>query len=115
MNLNPNEPLDGAALRRFKRYPSYRESGIEWLGELPTHWKAVRLKRIFQIVNGSTPQSSILDYWDGDIPWVTPEDLGELSGMTIADTRRHITQLGYESCGTTLAPAGSLGWQSPVC
>ncbi len=108
MSPNVRDAATVGRLRRFKPYPAYKDSGIEWLGELPTKWKAVRLKRVFRIVNGSTPQTGVLDYWDGDIPWVTPEDLGELSGTTIADTRRHITRLGYESCGTTLAPAGSL-------
>ena len=28
----------------FPRYPSYRESGIEWIGPVPTHWETVRLK-----------------------------------------------------------------------
>ena len=35
-----------APQRRFRPYPDYRDSGVEWLGELPTHWKAVSLKRI---------------------------------------------------------------------
>ncbi len=93
---------------RFKRYPAYKDSGVEWLGETPLHWEAKRLKRIFRVVNGSTPQSSEPEYWDGDIPWVTPEDLGDLSGTEIQSTKRSITQAGYHSCGTTLVPAGSL-------
>jgi hypothetical protein len=27
-----------AVLRRFKAYPSYKDSGVEWLGEIPEHW-----------------------------------------------------------------------------
>ena len=26
------------ALRRFKPYPAYKNSGVEWLREIPTHW-----------------------------------------------------------------------------
>jgi type I restriction enzyme S subunit len=59
-------------------------------------------------VNGSTPQIGILEYWDGDIAWVTPEDLGELEVFEIRNSRRRITLEGYRSCGTTLVPAGSL-------
>jgi type I restriction enzyme, S subunit len=33
-------------LRRFKPYPEYRESGIEWLAEVPTHWEVRRLKHL---------------------------------------------------------------------
>jgi len=94
--------------RRFKPYPAYKDSGVEWLREIPAHWSAVRLKRVFAVVNGSTPQSGVPEYWDGDIPWVTPDDLGDLDGSEIQGTRRRITEAGYRSCGTALAPAGSL-------
>ncbi|MDH7495337.1 MAG: restriction endonuclease subunit S [Bacillota bacterium] len=95
-------------LRRFKPYPAYKDSRVEWLAEIPAHWEVKRLKRIFFVLNGSTPQSGVAEYWDGDIPWVTPEDLGDLQSSEIARTRRYITEAGYLSCGTTLAPAGSL-------
>jgi type I restriction enzyme S subunit len=95
-------------VRRFRAYPTYKRSGIEWLAEIPAHWEVKRLKRIFRVVNGSTPASGEPTYWDGDIPWVTPEDLGGLAGTTILETRRNITARGYRSCGTTLVPAGSL-------
>ena len=100
--------LDTKPLRRFRPYPTYKDSGVEWLGEIPAHWTAKRLKRVFTVVNGSTPASGEPAYWDGDIPWVTPEDLGDLDGTTIVATRRNITDAGYRSCGTTLVPAGSL-------
>ncbi len=85
-----------------------KDSGIEWLGEIPAHWEAIPLKRTFVILNGSTPKSSEPAYWDGGIPWATPDDLGDLKGNTLETTRRMITQEGYESCCTSLAPAGSL-------
>ena len=97
-----------AAGPRFKPYPDYKDSGVEWLGEIPDHWRAVRLKRVFSVVNGSTAQSGAAAYWAGDIPWVTPEDLGDLDASEIQSTRRRITEAGYRSCGTTLVPAGSL-------
>ena len=32
---------------QFKQYPSYKNSGVEWLGEVPEHWQIVRTKDIF--------------------------------------------------------------------
>ena len=32
-----------SALRRFKPYPAYKDSGVEWLGEIPAHWEVKRL------------------------------------------------------------------------
>jgi type I restriction enzyme S subunit len=103
-SVQPRPP----ARARFKPHPAYKDSGVEWLGEIPAHWGVKRLKRIFRVVNGSTPASAEPAFWDGDIPWVTPEDLGDLRGAVIHETRRNITKAGYESCGTTLVPAGSL-------
>ena len=39
-----------------------KDSGIEWLGEVPIHWGIKMLKRTFDIVNGATPKSSVLEY-----------------------------------------------------
>jgi type I restriction enzyme, S subunit len=76
--------------------------------EPPRTWRQLALKRLFSIVNGSTPKSDDPAYWNGDIPWVTPDDLGALKVPEIRSTQRLITQEGYRSCGTTLVPAGSL-------
>ncbi len=85
-----------------------KDSGVEWLGAIPAHWEVKRLKRLFRVINGSTPASGDPAFWAGEIPWVTPEDLGDLKDRTITSTRRNITEAGYRSCGTTLVPAGSL-------
>ena len=104
----PMEERAATRLRRFKPYPKYKDSGVEWLGEIPPHWEVKRLKYLFLVVNGSTPKSEEPNYWDGDIPWVTPDDLGELASRELANPRRYISEAGYRSCGTTMVPVGSL-------
>jgi type I restriction enzyme S subunit len=37
----------------FPRYPKYKNSGVEWLGEIPAHWGSQRLKSIFELVKRS--------------------------------------------------------------
>ena len=85
-----------------------KPSGVEWLGDVPAHWETRRLRTVARIVNGATPSTNMPAYWDGDIVWLTPEDLGRLTTRYIEDGARRITQEGYESCGTNLAPVGSL-------
>src|SRR5216683_1751510 len=34
---------------KWKRYPAYKDSGVEWLGEIPKHWEVKRLKFTCQI------------------------------------------------------------------
>jgi len=40
-------------LRKFKRYPEYRDSGVEWLGEIPEHWELQRIKRLGSLQGGA--------------------------------------------------------------
>ena len=37
----------------FPRYPIYKDSGVEWLGEVPGHWEVVQFKQFVDIQNGS--------------------------------------------------------------
>jgi type I restriction enzyme, S subunit len=45
-------------MAELKKYEKYKSGGIDWIGEVPEHWKFNRVKNIAQIVNGSTPSSS---------------------------------------------------------
>ena len=92
----------------MRPYTTYRNSGVEWLGEIPVHWDAGHAKRWFRIVNGGTPQSSVGEYWDGEVVWLTPEDLGQNQGHRIEGGRRMITVAGLQSCSASLCPQGSL-------
>jgi type I restriction enzyme, S subunit len=92
----------------FPRYPAYKPSGVEWLGEVPEHWEVLPLKREFVVVGGSTPKSDIQDYWDGGIQWITPADLSRLQSFEITESNWTITTEGLNSWGTTKVPSGSV-------
>ncbi|CAA6605985.1 Type I restriction modification DNA specificity domain protein [Rhodospirillaceae bacterium LM-1] len=92
----------------YPRYPKYKDSGVEWLGEVPEHWNVASVKRLFSVVGGSTPKSENEAFWEGGIVWVTPADLSQIKGLLIADSTRRISEEGLASCGTTLVPEGSL-------
>ncbi len=46
MTRDDGERTAADVRRRFPRYPAYRDSGIEWLGEIPAHWEVKRLKYV---------------------------------------------------------------------
>lgn len=69
---------------------------------------AVQLRHLFEIVSGSTPESGNADYWDGEIAWVTPEDVSQVHGNLLMDTRRKLTPEGFANSGTTMAGAGGI-------
>lgn len=80
---------------------------IGWIGQIPKNWLIKQAKFVLDIYTGATPKSQVPEYWDGDILWVTPADY-KTEDVYITDTKKHITQSGYESCSTTIVPRGSL-------
>lgn len=83
-----------------------KDSGIDWIGKIPGNWQIKKIKYLFKVINGSTPDSDYLDYWDGDITWITPADMPDFG--YISKGERSITLKGYKSCGTTLVPFNSI-------
>lgn len=92
----------------MKTYDSYKDSGIEWIGEIPNHWQIKKVKNFTQILTGSTPKSTDDSYWNGNINWVTTDDLGKLDSQEIFESRRKITEAGFQNSGTYLAPIDSI-------
>ena len=90
--LNPDVPL--------------KDSGVEWIGQVPEHWDVKKLKNIALIFNGATPSSNNQDYWDGNIVWITPKDINNIKFITSSE--RKITQKGYENCGSYLVSPGTI-------
>ena len=84
-----------------------KDSGIEWIGEIPEGWEIRKIKNNFMIYAGATPKSEKAEYWDGGIPWITPADF-KTTDKYVSYGRKSLTALGYDSCGSTLVPAGSI-------
>ena len=52
-----------------------KDSGIEWIGEIPEHWGVEPIKYLVKTIQtGTTPTTKNDDYFDGDIQWFTPGD-----------------------------------------
>lgn len=76
-----------------------KESGIEWLGEVPAHWGVKRLGHFCVASGGGTPARENLDFWNGDIPWITPKDM---KAEYLADSEEKITELGVTSSSASI-------------
>lgn len=79
----------------------------------------VPLRRTARILNGGTPPSGVAEFWDGEVPFVTPPDLNGLDGAPLDNTARTITADGVAHSGlaptgsvllSTRAPIGHIGW-----
>lgn len=84
-----------------------KDSGIEWIGEIPASWDISPIKYNYEIVAGATPDSSNAENWDGDIAWITPADY-KTNDVYIFKGKRTISNRGYKSCATSLLPIGSI-------
>lgn len=74
-----------------------------------------KLGDICEIVSGSTPKTTIEEYWDGDIKWITPAELNE-NVYIINDSVRKITKLAVEKTGLSSFPEGTviLSTRAPI-
>ena len=96
------------------------EPAVEQIGEapedvlfaIPEKWKWVRLSAVGEIVGGGTPKTGVSEYWDGDISWITPADLGKNSDQTIYSGAKLITQKGLDKSSAKLMPKGSIVYSS---
>lgn len=50
----------------MKKYPTYKPSGVEWMGEVPEHWEVKKLKRLAKICNGQDHKNVWTE--DGEYP-----------------------------------------------
>ncbi len=72
--LDPNVPM--------------KDSGVEWLGEIPAHWEVRKTTWIFTIGSGTTPRSEDPAYYGGETPWITTSELRE---SEVVATEKNVT------------------------
>lgn len=71
-----------------------KESGIEWIGEIPKEWKLRKLFKCFALIgSGTTPKSQIEDYYAGNISWLQS---GDINGSIVKTTAKHINKKALE-------------------
>lgn len=74
-------------------------------------WEMVELgeKGVFRVVSGGTPKSSVPEFWDGGVPWITLVDLPPDDIITeITATERTISEEGLQSSSAVMIPANSV-------
>jgi type I restriction enzyme S subunit len=73
-----------------------KDSGIEWLGEIPEHWGLNRIGHISKVIRGASPRPAgdpLL--FNGDfLPWITVKEVTNAKGKYITSTDTFLTELG---------------------
>lgn len=89
----------------------------------PPGWTVITLEPnpragfIERVESGGTPSTTVDEYWDGDIPWLTPKEITRSTGgIYVSSTERNITEQGVQGSAAKLMPVGTvmLSKRAPV-
>ena len=73
-------------MSHYKPYPAYKDSGVEWLGEVPEHWTATKLKRGFEVCLGKMLQPEIKSAEDTLAPYLRAANI-KWEGIDLSDVK----------------------------
>ena len=84
-----------------------RPSGIDWIGEIPEHWRICLVKHKYSIQTGFTPATKIKEYYDAEngFIWIT---IGDMKDNVISDSVNKVSSKYIEEFKPQKTPKGSL-------
>ncbi|WP_345889158.1 restriction endonuclease subunit S [Shewanella algae] len=83
-----------------------KDSGVEWLGQVPEHWRVGRIGYYCRVENGTTPSKANLDYWtEGTVPWLSS---GAVNQYEVREASEMITADALAECSLRLLPKDTL-------
>ena len=82
-----------------------KDSGVDWIGQIPEGWGTGKIKYYAEISAGSTPDRTNELFWNGDIPWMAS---GEVNQGVVTHTAEKITKLGLRNTSTKLLSKGTV-------
>lgn len=70
-----------------------KDSGVEWIGEIPNDWDCTTVARIATVVRGASPRPAgdPLLFNGQDVPWITVAEVTNATGKYITDTETFLT------------------------
>lgn len=94
-------------MSKYQMYPEYKDSGVEWVGDIPSTWEMWKLSHAYELIgSGTTPTSNNEKWFQGNIPWITT---GELRENIITDTTKKISPLTIDTfTALKIYPKGSI-------
>ncbi len=90
---------------KYQPYQEYKDSGVEWLGNVPSHWTVTAVKRFASFTTGWTPPTGNDAYFGGEHLWANISDVGH---RVLSTTAKTITDAGVRATRIKKSPKGSL-------
>lgn len=92
--LDPNVPM--------------KDSGVEWLGNMPAHWDSGKIRHFAKLESGHTPSRNKPEYWENCyLPWFTLADVWQIRRgkvNIVEETKEKISELGLENSSARILP-----------
>ena len=83
-----------------------KDSGIDWLGEVPAHWEVRKVSQFASVGNGSTPSRDNADYWSDDgFPWLNS---GAVNDLIIENGSNGVTSVALKECHLPIVEPGTV-------
>lgn len=92
-------------MAKYKAYPEYKDSGVEWLGSIPKGWNISKVKYIAPFQVGWTPPTKNEANFIGNNLWV---NISDLKGKFISSTAKYISDKAAKEASMEITPKGSL-------
>jgi type I restriction enzyme S subunit len=90
----------------------FKNSGVEWIGEIPSHWTVSKLKYVARLETGHTPSRQHPEYWENcTVPWFSLADVWQLRDSRreyLEDTAEKVSELGLANSAARLLPSGTV-------
>lgn len=77
-----------------------------------SEWINCEIADLGDVVGGATPSTKKIEYYNGEIPWITPKDLSDHKSRFINRGERNITLEGLRSCSTQILPKNTVLFSS---
>ena len=97
-------------------YEKFQDGTIERLifdFDIPDTWELTRLRNIGNIISGGTPKTTEKSYYNGNIPWITPSDMGKQQNrIYFGRASKFISEIGLNNSSAQMIPANSIVYSS---
>ncbi|WP_270813377.1 restriction endonuclease subunit S [Exiguobacterium sp. CinTr1] len=95
-----------AVTKGLNRNVKMKDSGVNWIGEIPEHWDVTKIIYYAKLLTGGTPDKNNIMYWeDGSINWMSS---GEVNKEFIHTVDSKITELGLKNSAAKILPRKSI-------
>lgn len=104
--LSDADALINSLEKLITKKRNIKRGAMQKLLQPKEEWEVKKLGEIAEVIGGGTPSSFVSSYWNGNINWFTPTEIGE-SKYTF-ESKRKITKEGFLNCSCKMLPIGSV-------